>query len=72
MAGHADLAAAGLEQHGLIEVMPLLDRDFKPGGQGRRPGERDAHELFQAGTPVLARVRIAGCRGPLSWIRFRQ
>jgi hypothetical protein len=34
MAGHADLAAAGLEQGALIEVGPLLDRAFKPGGQG--------------------------------------
>jgi hypothetical protein len=31
VAGHADLAAAGLEQHHLIEVGPLLDRGFKPG-----------------------------------------
>jgi hypothetical protein len=28
VAGHADLAAAGLEQHVLIEVMPLLNRGF--------------------------------------------
>ena len=33
VAGHADLAAAGLEQHRLIEVGPLLDREIKPGIQ---------------------------------------
>jgi hypothetical protein len=27
VAGHADLAAAGIEQHRLIEVGPLLDRE---------------------------------------------
>jgi hypothetical protein len=72
VAGHADLAAAGFEQGALIEVGPLLDRGPKPRGQGRRPGERDAHEPPQMRTPVLARVRAVGCRGPMGWIRFRQ
>ena len=56
MAGHADLAAAGLEQHALIEVMPLLYRGFELGDHGRWPRERDAHEPLQMGTPVLAQV----------------
>jgi len=38
MAGHADLAAAVLEQHGLIEVRPLLHREIEPGELGHRPG----------------------------------
>ena len=54
VAGHADLAAAGIEQHRLIEVGPLLDRGIKQGGQGRRPGRRDTHELALMRTPVLA------------------
>jgi hypothetical protein len=44
VAGHADLAAAGPEQHALIEIRPLLDSDFKPGRQSRWPRERGAHE----------------------------
>jgi len=44
VAGHADLAAAGFQQHRLIEVWPLLDRGFKPGRQGCGPGERDVHK----------------------------
>ena len=44
MAGHADLAAAALLQGALIEVGPLLQLEFKPGGQGRRPGQRESHE----------------------------
>ena len=35
LAGHADLATAGREQHALIEVGPLLHWDFKPGGPCR-------------------------------------
>jgi hypothetical protein len=38
VAGHADLAAAVLEQHGLIEVRPLLHREIEPGELGHRPG----------------------------------
>jgi hypothetical protein len=38
VAGHADLAAAGLEQHHLIEVGPLLDKGIQSCRQGRRPG----------------------------------
>ncbi len=38
VAGHADLAAAGLEQHVLIEIGPLLNRGFESGGQGRWQG----------------------------------
>ena len=56
VAGHADLAAAGLEQHSLIEVGPLLDRDFKLGGQSRGAGQRETHERLQMRTPVLARL----------------
>ena len=59
VAGHADLAAAGLEQHRLIEVGPLLDRDFKLGGQSRGAGQRETDEQLQMRTPVLA--WLAGC-----------
>ena len=38
VAGHADLTAAVLEQHGLIEVRPLLHREIEPGELGHRPG----------------------------------
>ena len=38
VAGHADLAAAVLEQHGLIEVRPLLHWEIEPGELGHRPG----------------------------------
>ena len=65
VAGHADLAAAGLEQHHLIEVGPLLNREIKAGGQGRRPRERNAHEPWLMRTRVLARLRALGRRGPL-------
>ena len=41
--GHADLAAAGLEQGALIEVGPVFDQGFESGGHGRWPGERDTH-----------------------------
>ena len=44
MAGHADLAAAGLEQDGLVEVGPLLDRGIEPGIQCCGSGERSTHE----------------------------
>jgi hypothetical protein len=37
VAGHADLAAAGLEQHALVEVGPLLNWTLKLRDQGRRP-----------------------------------
>ena len=59
VAGHADLAAACLEQHRLIEVRPLLDRDFKLGGQSRWPGQRDTHEQLQMRALVLARVPLS-------------
>ena len=55
VAGHADLAAAGLEQHLLIEVGPLLDRGFEPGIQCCGPGERGTHESWPMRTLVLAR-----------------
>ena len=32
VAGHAALAAAGPEQHGLIEIGPVLNWSFKPRG----------------------------------------
>ena len=44
VAGHADLAAAGLEQDGLVEVGPLLDRGIEPGIQCCGPGERGTHD----------------------------
>ena len=72
MAGHADLAAAVLEQHRLIELGPLLDRDFEPGGQSRGPGQRVTHEPLQIRTTVLAQLKGLGCRGPWSWMRFRK
>jgi hypothetical protein len=59
VAGHADLAAAGLEQHRLIEVGPLLDRDFEPGIQCCGPGERGTHDSWPLRTPVLARVFLS-------------
>jgi len=56
VAGHADLATAGLEQHYLIEVGPLLDRGIEPGIQCCGPGERGTHESWLMRTPVLARL----------------
>ena len=35
VAGHADLAAAGPEQHVAAEARPVLDGDIGPGDQGR-------------------------------------
>jgi hypothetical protein len=72
VAGHADLAAAGLHQQALIEERPVFDWGFKLRRQGRRPGERDTHEPLQMRTSVLTRVRAGCCRDPWSWIRFRQ
>lgn len=72
MAGHADLAAAGLGQHHLIEVGPLLDRGIEPGIQCCGPGERGTHESWLMHTPVLARLKGLGCRGAWSWIPFSQ
>jgi antitoxin (DNA-binding transcriptional repressor) of toxin-antitoxin stability system len=57
VAGHADLAAAGLEKGALIEVRPLLHGDIQPGIQCCRSGERDTHENLQMRTPVLATGR---------------
>ncbi len=57
MAGHADLAAAGFNQHLNVEVGPLLDRGFEPGGRCHRPGEGGAHKQLQMRTPVLARFK---------------
>jgi len=71
VAGHADLAAAGLEQHIAVEVGPLLNREIKPGGQSRGPGQRDTHEPLQMRTPVLAQLQVLGCRSHWDWIRFR-
>ena len=63
VAGHADLAAAGPEQHGFIEMGPLLDRRFRPGGRGHRPRQGTTHGPLQKHTPVLARFRSSGCCG---------
>jgi hypothetical protein len=55
--GHADLAATGAEQRALIQIGPLLNREIKPGGQGRWPREareRDTHGPLLMRTPVLA------------------
>jgi len=71
VAGHADLAAAGLEQHVLIEIRPLLDRGFELGDHGRRPGEGEAHEPLQMRTHALARFLGGGLQESKSWIRFR-
>jgi hypothetical protein len=56
MAGHADLATAGFQQHNLIKVGPRLDRGIKPGIQRCGPGERGTHEQLQIRTFVLARL----------------
>ena len=52
VAGHADLAAAGPEQHGLIEIGPVLDLLLA----GRlQTGERDRHhDNHERRTSVLA------------------
>ena len=59
VAGHADLAAAGLEQQCLIEVGPLLYRGFKPGIQCCGSGERGTHESWLLRTHVLARLPLS-------------
>ena len=53
VAGHADLAAMGLKQGAFIEVGPLIDRGFEPGGHGRGSGERGAHNSWSMHTHVL-------------------
>jgi hypothetical protein len=58
VAGHADLAAAGLEQQ-LIEVGPLLDREIEPGIQCCGSGERGTHKLWSMRTHVLARLPLS-------------
>jgi hypothetical protein len=60
VAGHADLAAPGLEQHRLIEVGPLLNRGFEPGIQCCGSGERGTHESWSMRTPVLAQLKGLG------------
>ena len=50
MAGHADLAAAGLEQHALGEIGPRLDL-LRSGGL--QTGKRDHGDCCER-TPVLA------------------
>ena len=72
VAGHADLAAAGPEKGALIEIGPLLDGGFKPGGQGRGPREGDTHEPIQKRTRVLALFWWSCCRCAWLWIRFSQ
>ena len=58
MAGHADLAAAGLEQHAFVEIGPRLDL-LRSGGL--QTGERDRHhDDFCGRTPVLAEIGLAG------------
>jgi len=53
VAGHADLAAAGLEQHCLIEVGPLLDGLDAGGLNPQKRGRRHDDPCMR--TPVLAR-----------------
>ena len=60
VAGHADLAAAGLEQHRLIEVGPLLDREIEPGIQCCGSGERGTHKSRPIRTLVLAQLKGLG------------
>ena len=60
VAGHADFAAAGLEQGALIEMWPLLNGEIKPSGQVLGPGGQNAHEPFQIRIPVLARLLGVG------------
>ncbi len=53
------LAATGAEQRAFSQVGPLLNREIKPGGQGRWPRqtrERDTHEPLLMRTPVLAQT----------------
>jgi hypothetical protein len=64
VAGHADLAAAGLHQHLAVEIRPLLDWGFKPGGQGHRPRRGNIHDRLQMRTSVLARIAAVGGRIP--------
>ena len=60
MAGHADLAAAGLEQHALVEIGPRLDL-LRSGGL--EAGKRDrGHGDCCERTSVLA-GRWFGARG---------
>ena len=58
MAGHADLAAAGLEQHALVEIGPRLDL-LRSGGLQTGKRDRD-HGDCLVRTPVLAGVGRVG------------
>ena len=77
VAGHADLAATGLEQHSLIEIGPLLNWTFKLRDQGRRPRQGTTHGPLQKRTHVLTCFRSPGCcgfagstSGPLTCLLF--
>ena len=63
VAGHADLATAGLEQGALIEIGPLVYGDIQPCAERCRAGERVSHDSESGRTPVLARFRLTGCSG---------
>ena len=58
MAGHADLAAAGLEQHALVEIGPRLNL-LRSGGLEAGKRDRD-HGDSCVRTPVLAGIGLAG------------
>ncbi len=51
---HADLAAAGLHQHLLVEERPLLSREIDPIGWPYRAGTMKRHERLRGSTGVLA------------------
>jgi hypothetical protein len=57
VAGHADLAAAGRQQHLLVQVGPLLDQEASITlDQPRGAAQMHAHGLAPIRTSVLARV----------------
>ena len=56
MAGHADLAAAGFQQHLAVEIGPLLNGEIEPGSYGCGPGQGNTHKPLQMRTSVLARL----------------
>ena len=58
MAGHADLAAAGLEQHAFVEIGPRINL-LRSGGLQTGERDRDHGNCFVR-TPVLAGTGRAG------------
>ena len=78
VAGHANLAAAGLEQGVLIEVGPLFDGSFESGGQCRWPRERNTHDASPMRAPASARlppiesclIGLAAVESVCLWLRL--